>query len=115
MVIASSDPATASCADGIMRFQRPSLGREEQLPQMHPPSGWARLAHVQLRPGRAVGVEVDFSAAPVSHSHCLDGAPALPVAQMLLCVVCQNQRKGSSGRVEGMDFAQCVNSHSVVN
>lgn len=82
---------------------------------MYPPSGWAHLVHVQLWLERAIGVEVHFSVAPVSHSHCLDRALALPVAQMPFCLVCWNQKKGSSGQVQGMDFAQCVNSHSGVN
>lgn len=82
---------------------------------MHPPSGRAHLVHVQLRLERAIGVEVDFSVAPVSHSSCSDRAPALPAARMPLRVVCWNQQKGSSGWVRGMDFAQCVSSHSVVN
>lgn len=82
---------------------------------MHPLSGWARLVYVQLWLERAVGAEADFSVAPVSHSRRFDGTPALPAAQMLLRVVCWNQQKGSSGQAQGMDFAQCVNSHSTVN
>lgn len=82
---------------------------------MCPPSGRAHLVYVQLWLERAIGVEVDFSVAPVSHSCCLDRAPALPVARIPLHVVCWNQQKGSSEWVQRMHFAQCVNSHRVVN
>lgn len=101
-----------------MHLRSPSLegeGQQSSCPQMHPPPGRAHLVHVQLQLEHAIGVEVDFSVAPVSHSCWFDGAPALPAAQMPLRVVCWNQQKVSSGWVQGMDFAQCVNSHSVVN
>lgn len=75
-----------SCSVTIMHGQSPCWHeRSSRAAPPDRPSIWiGSSGTLQLQLEHAIAVEAAFSLAPVSHSHCLDGARALPEVQVPL-------------------------------